>query len=118
VLKLAPRSFAAKRGTTISYTTSQDSTTTFSILKSSTGLKRGTRCVKAARGAKGKRCTLLTPLKPTFTRADLAGTVSFRFTARLGGTALRPGSYVLRATGANAKGKGNVLKAAFRIVRG
>jgi hypothetical protein len=44
--------------------------------------------------------------------------VTLRFTGRLGGKALRPGRYVLRATGANSKGAGNEVRAAFKIVKG
>jgi hypothetical protein len=130
-LRGAPRSFAAakagasiattkkaKVGTTVRYTTSEDSTTTFSIFKSSTGIRKGTRCVKATRGATGKRCARLVRQRPRFTHSDQAGTVTLRFTGRLGGKALRPGRYVLRATGANSKGAGNEVRAAFKIVKG
>jgi hypothetical protein len=116
-LKLAPRSFARAAGTTVTYTASQDSTTTLSVLKQTRGAKKGGRCVKASRRAKGKRCTRLVLMKPALSHADTAGTVSFAFDGRLGGKALRPGGYVIRARGANSKGTGNTVKASFKVVR-
>jgi hypothetical protein len=116
-LKLAPRSFK-KSGTTVSYTTSEDSTTTLSVLKSSRGVKKGGRCVKPSKVAKGKRCARLVLQRPTLTRVDVAGSVAFKFNGRLGAKALRPGSYVLRVRGSNAKGAGNTVTAPFKVVKG
>jgi len=68
-------------------------------------------------GAKGKRCTLLAPVG-SFSHDDHAGPDSFVFTGRVNGKALRPGSYVLRATGRNQAGAGAPVDKPFRIVKG
>ena len=86
-LKLSPTSFAAakkgasisasskkkpKVGTTITFTSDVDSATTFTVSQSTRGVTKGKKCVKPARGQKGKRCTLLVR-RGTFAMAHRAG---------------------------------------------
>jgi hypothetical protein len=107
-LKLTPAAFPAARrgasvaraatGTTISYTVSEASTTTFTVERASRGRK-------------------LIPLHGSFTHQDLAGTNRFHFTGRIGGRALRQGSYRLNATPKNGTGEvGQTKQTTFRIV--
>jgi hypothetical protein len=91
---------ASKRGgATISYTDSQAATTTFTVLKPQPGVKKGGKCVRPpnAKGkAKGKRCTRYVAVG-SFIHHDHAGANHFRFTGRIRGRKLAPGSYGLSA---------------------
>jgi hypothetical protein len=53
----------------------------------------------------------------SFTHADVAGANRFRFTGRVGGRKLRPGSYRLRAVARNAAGVGPPAFKPFHITR-
>jgi hypothetical protein len=83
-----------------------------------TGKGRKRRCVAQTRkNAKAKKCTRLVTLRGSFARSGLAGANSFRFTGRLGGKTLKPGTYALVATPmANGKA-GHAATATFRIKR-
>ena len=135
-LKLSPASFAAakkgasvaakpkrkaKVGTTITYSADVDSATTFTVTQVTRGTRKGKRCVRPARGLKGKACSLVVA-KGSFARAGRAGRVTLKFTGRLrsGKTtkSLAPGSYVLTVRGRNAKGAGKAVTAKFKIVKG
>jgi uncharacterized repeat protein (TIGR01451 family) len=116
-LKIAPAAFLAKKGTTISYTNSQDSTTTFTVAKRARGVKKGKRCVappKKKPKKKPVRCTRFLK-RDTFSRVDKAGPVSFHYNARVKGKLLKPGRYRLRAVARNAAGASLPLSASFRI---
>jgi hypothetical protein len=83
-----------------------------------TGKGRKRRCVVQTRkNAKAKKCTRLVTLRGSFARSGLAGANSFRFTGRLGGKTLKPGTYALVATPmANGKA-GHAATATFHIKR-
>jgi hypothetical protein len=83
-----------------------------------TGKGRKRRCVAQTRkNAKAKKCTRLVTLRGSFARSGLAGANGFRFTGRLGGKTLKPGTYTLVATPmANGKA-GHAATATFRIKR-
>jgi hypothetical protein len=83
-----------------------------------TGKGRKRRCVAQTRkNAKAKKCTRVVTLRGSFARNGLAGANSFRFTGRLGGKTLKPGTYALVATPmANGKA-GHAATATFRIKR-
>jgi hypothetical protein len=83
-----------------------------------TGKGRKRRCVaQTHKNAKAKRCTRVVTLHGSFARSGLAGLNSFRFTGRLGGKTLKPGTYTLVATPmANGKA-GHAATATFRIKR-
>jgi hypothetical protein len=83
-----------------------------------TGKGRKRRCVAQTRkNAKAKKCTRLVTLRGSFARSGLAGANSFRFTGRVGGKTLKPGTYALVATPmANGKA-GHAATATFRIKR-
>jgi hypothetical protein len=90
----------AKQGksATLTYTDSEAATTTFVVFRSSTGIKRGKRCVKRSEtNSHGRRCSLLSKLG-SFKHGDHAGANTVRLPARVGGRRLRAGTYVIRAT--------------------
>ena len=97
------------KGTTISYTDTQVARTTFVVRRpAGKGVLAHGKCVKPPRkrkgGSRGKSCTLYT-IFGSFTHADTAGANRFRFSGRLGGRALKPGSYQLVSAPTNASGK-------------
>jgi subtilisin-like proprotein convertase family protein len=136
-LKLSPKVFAARKkgasvaakskrkkpavGTTITYTTDIASSTTFTVQRIKKGVRKGKRCVKPAKGLKGKSCTRLV-LAGSFARRDGAGKARLKFTGRLASRgkktkALTAGRYVLRVQGRNASGAGKAVTAKFAIVK-
>ena len=111
-------SFKDKRlaplGTTVTYSLSAASTTEFFVEKKVVGRKvKGkckTRVTKANRGK--KKCVIFKPIKSGFAHSGAAGQNSFKFSGRIGGAALKPGGYRLRA------GAGGASKTAgFKIVK-
>jgi uncharacterized delta-60 repeat protein len=128
-LRISPRSFRAaprggsiaargrRTGTTVRYSDAQASTTTFTVLKSARGVRRGRRCVKPRRGGRhGKRCTRLVSLG-SFRHHDVAGANHFRFTGRVRRHRLAPGRYTLRAVPRFGGVGGRAAITHFRIVR-
>jgi hypothetical protein len=127
-LKLSPRTFRAapkgasitkkkKTGTTVSYRISLAATTKFTVESPQPGRKSGKKCVKPKRGKKGKRCTRYVVLKGSFKHAGKAGTNKFRFSGRVGGKKLRPGSYRLVAVASAGATKSKLKRANFKIIR-
>jgi hypothetical protein len=104
---LAATSNKPQTGTLVSYTDSQAATTTFTVLQSQSGVRRGNRCVKAPQHPPTKpgfkRCTRLVALG-SFTHTDRAGQNQLRFTGRISRRQLRPASYQLRAIARNPAG--------------
>jgi parallel beta-helix repeat protein len=132
-LALHPASFRAARsgptataaktatGTVISYSDSEPSRTTFTVLQPRSGVREGKRCVTAPRGKpKGKKrkgCQRLVALG-SFAHADRPGRNRLRFTGRIRGRKLRPGPYQLRAQAKSSAGKtSRPLTQRFRIKR-
>jgi hypothetical protein len=108
---------AARRatGALVSYGGTQPATTTFTILLASAGRQQGRACVKPAkRNRTRKRCTRYLNLG-SFTHTDIAGANRFRFTGRVGGRKLKPGTYRMRATPRNGAGAGPTAYTQFRV---
>jgi hypothetical protein len=104
---------AAPVGATVSYALSAAGTAEFSIERQTTGRKAGKKCVKqTATNKTHKKCSSYKLLKGSFSAAGAAGTNSFKFSGKLGGRILKPGSY--RLTGSAG---GVSMKAAFKIVK-
>ena len=99
--------------TTVKYTLSAAATVAFSVERKLPGRKVGKRCVKQTRANRTKkRCSRFKAVKGTFTHSGQAGADSFKFSGRLNGKALKPGSYRLVAkTGSASK------TASFKIVK-
>ncbi|MDX6697891.1 MAG: hypothetical protein QOE65_1288 [Solirubrobacteraceae bacterium] len=75
------------------------------------------RCAAPTRGNRGRpRCARVVTLAGAFTRAGAAGANVFRFTGRLGGRKLAPGSYRLVATPRALGLAGTSRSVAFRIL--
>ncbi len=122
-LTLSPSRFRALRtrasvvpvgksgGALVTFTLSRKALVEFTPERAARGVRRGRRCVAAAHGAHGRRCTRLIPLR-SFSRRATAGTHSFRFSGDLAGQALPPGHYELLAGV-----PGSSLSAPFTIVR-
>jgi hypothetical protein len=106
---LSPRTFAAapsgssvlaakrRYGTKVSYTLNSAASVRFTVVRSRRGRK--------------------TTLRGSFTLAGNSGANSFRFTGRLAGHKLKPGSYRLVATPSAAGKPGRAASAAFQIIR-
>lgn len=114
---------AAKRrptGATLSYTNTQKAATTITVLRGKPGVRVGTRCLaKRPSKSRGKprRCTRFVAVGKV-THADVAGKNSFRFTGRLGKSALTVGSYRLSAVARNsARQSSSARTLSFRVVR-
>jgi hypothetical protein len=129
-LKLSPAAFrAASRGasfarrhaprrpvgTTVTYTDSRAARTTLTVLEPIRGVRRGHSCRPAARGRHGARCTLYRALGHA-THADAAGANRLRFSGRLNGRKLAPGSYRLSLTPRAGSLTGGTVSAGFRIL--
>lgn len=106
---------AKKYGATVSYKDSQTATTTFTVLKESSGRTQGKACKKPSKANKhGKHCTIYTALG-SFTHIDVAGANKFHFSGRLKGKPLGKGSYKLQAVPHNAAGNGLAVSKQFKI---
>jgi hypothetical protein len=128
-LSLAPRKFGvanvggailsarkkatAPIATTVAYSLSAAATVTFTVERRLPGRKVGKRCVKQTRANRTKkRCSRFKPMKGTFTHSGQAGSNGFKFSGRIAGKGLKPGSY--RLVGKT----GSVSKAtSFRVVK-
>ena len=127
-LELTPSAFRAARsgasigraaaGAELSYRVSLPSITGFSVDRVISGSKQANRCVPYTPTVKrAQRCTRFVPVAGGFTHSDTVGANRFRFTGRLGGHALPPGSYRLDARPRNAiGGLGPAVHARFRII--
>src|SRR5207248_702549 len=108
----------ATTGTTISYQDTLAATTTFTVLQSSAGIRRGKSCVappKRPSRHRAKRCTRFRVMG-SFTHVDAAGANRPHFSGRLRGRKLKPGSYRLQAVARNAAGQSSAtMVASFRV---
>jgi uncharacterized repeat protein (TIGR01451 family) len=108
---------AASTGTIVSYQNTQVSTTSFTALRATPGVKKGKACVappKKKPKKKPKSCTRYLS-QGTFTHQDAGGAIRFRFTGRVKGKTLRPGRYRLRAVARTAAGAGNTVQKDFKV---
>ena len=129
-LTLAPSAFFAARsgatvsavaaskkkyGTKVTYRDSQAATTTFTVLLETSGRKQSKTCQKpSSKNKHGKRCTLLKKVG-TFAHTDIAGANSLRFSGRIKGKKLPPGTYELKAVAHDAAGNGEPVEKSFKI---
>jgi hypothetical protein len=105
----------------VTYTDTQAATTTFTVERMlGAGVLSHDRCVAPPHGkpAHGRRCARVSTIG-SFSHTDAAGANRFRFTGRVHGRALSPGSYELVSVPMNAAGmKGATHVNSFKIVRG
>jgi len=121
-LKLSPTAFvAAERGgptggtdgTKVTYRNAVASTTTFTIQRRKSGVRRNGRCV-ARSGRRGSSCPRYVSVG-SFTRTDVAGFNTFTFTGRIRGRALTPGRYRLLVTSRADGRTSTAVTITFRI---
>jgi hypothetical protein len=105
-------------GTKVSYKLSEAASAKFTVERAAKGRKKGKKCVAPnSHNRRRKSCRRYKRLKGSFTRASTAGANSFRFTGRLRGKKLRPGSYRLVMVATDSAGnKSKPKRAQFRIV--
>jgi CheY-like chemotaxis protein/DNA-binding beta-propeller fold protein YncE len=127
---LAPRAFAASssgssvqaariRGTRITYRLSEAAIVTFRVERVLPGRRVRGRCVAPTRANRTRsRCERYRTLPGSFRRTSQAGSNALRFTGRLAGRKLQPGSYRLVAVGQDPAGnKSQPTRRPFRIIR-
>ncbi|MBJ7457126.1 MAG: hypothetical protein JHC74_13810 [Thermoleophilia bacterium] len=128
-LLVAPRGFAALRsgpsarpagrrvaGTLVAFGTDRAATVTFRVARRVAGRRAAGRCRPLARAPRtAPRCTRIAPVRGSFTRPVPAGATRLAFSGRIGGRALAPGVYELRATPRADGLSGRTAKAPFRI---
>jgi hypothetical protein len=105
-------------GATIAYSDSEAASSTLTVQRPHPGFRSGRLCTtKPPRHHKGRvrRCTRFTAVGG-FTHADRAGANAIRFTGRIGGHALKPGSYRLVVTPRANRQIGNSASASFHIL--
>jgi hypothetical protein len=126
-LELKPSTFRAARsgasvarqkppiGTTVSYTLSTEATVAFKAQRAKKGRRRGGKCRRARKHARGRRCTRYVTLRGGFNVGGIAGVNKLRFTGRLSNRRLDRGRYRLVATPSIATKTGKPVRARFRI---
>jgi hypothetical protein len=126
-LKLKPSTFRAassggsvarKRtpiGTTVSYTLSTEATVAFKAQRARKGRRRGGKCRKPGKRARGRRCTRYVRVRGGFNVGGITGVNRFRFTGRLSNRKLPRGRYRLVATPRAGATKGKAATARFRV---
>jgi hypothetical protein len=108
--------FVAAVGGRVVYRLSEPSRVTFTVQRKAAGRKKGKRCVAPNRAPHGKRCNRFTAVRGNFGVDGVAGLNTFRFMARLGGKALKPGNHVLVAVARDAAGNSSKpVRHPFRI---
>jgi hypothetical protein len=103
-------------GTKISYTLSAAATTTFTVERKTTGRMVRSKCVARNRGNRRKPPCPRYVTVGSFTHSGKAGANKLRFTGRLRGSKLPPGSYRLTGVASNANGKSTAVTKTFTIV--
>ena len=116
-LRLRPGAFTPSKrgGTKVTYTDTQASTTTFTVLAAHRGrLQRGRCHAPTAKNVKGKACTLEVALGH-FSHTDIAGVNHLTFRGMLRRKPLPPGTYTLEAVASNANGTGKAIRLTFKV---
>jgi hypothetical protein len=108
-----PMVAVAARGAKLTITLTTAAKVTFSVVRRQTGVRVGKSCLARGHGRHGKTCTRTTTVAGTTAKSLAKGTSTLRFSARVGGHALKPGSYALRATPVRGKGRSTN----FHVVR-
>jgi hypothetical protein len=129
-LGVAPRAFRARKaggaifstrkkakaplGTLATYTVSGPATTVqFTVERKAIGrIVKGRKCARIFTSRNNRRCVFYRAVKGGFAHTGIAGQNRFKFSGRIGGKALKPGSY--RLVGSASSG---VKRASFKIVK-
>lgn len=99
------RSKGRAAGSDVSFTTDDAGTATIAILQQAKGKRSGKRCVKPSKKlAKKKNCKRYVTLSGSTKLTAVAGLNKFKFSGKVRGKSLKPGSYKLQLTLKNAAG--------------
>jgi DNA-binding beta-propeller fold protein YncE len=112
---------AKKTGATLRYTLNTAATVRFIVHQRLPGHEQGhgktTRCVAPTnRNRRAHRCTRTETLRGSFTHTGTSGANRLRFSGRLNGHKLKPGTYTLVATPTASGRTGRAIKVTFRII--
>jgi hypothetical protein len=111
------RASRARTGTLIRYRLDAAARVKFTVERAAPGRKVGRSCRRRTRSNRhARRCTRYSRVPGSFGDAGSVGRNSLRFTGRMGGRKLRPGSYRLVAIGRASGKKGKPAYARFKIV--
>jgi hypothetical protein len=109
----ATKKAKAPIGTTVAYSLTAKATTEFFVERKVAGRSVGGKCVKVTKANRAKRkCAIFKLNKSGFSHPGATGTNTFKFSGRVGGVALPPGSYRLVASAGGVK-----KTAGFTIVK-
>jgi uncharacterized repeat protein (TIGR01451 family) len=111
---------AAATGAIVGYRLNTAATTKFTVQKREPGVRKGKKCVappKKPPAKKPKKCTRWLT-RGSFSRKDASGAARFRFSGRVKGKTLRPGTYRLRATARNSSGASKLVTKGFKVKKG
>ncbi len=98
-LRVSPSAFRTARSARVSYSLDVAASVRFGVQRAAGGRRVGGRCTAPAKSNRAQpACTRLLALRGGFTRTRPAGADRFRFTGRISGRTLTPGSYRLVAT--------------------
>ena len=106
-------------GTKVSFGLSEPSSVRFTVQRKTAGRRVSGRCkARTKKNATKAKCTRWKSVTGAFTYAGKAGKNTFTFRGRVGGKALKPGSYRLSGTATDPAKNASVPKQkGFRIVR-
>jgi hypothetical protein len=106
-------------GTKVSFKLSEAASVKFTVQRKTKGRKVSGKCKSPSRSnRRKKKCTLWKSVRGSFTVSGTAGKNTFTFNGRIGGRALRRGSYRLSGTATDpAKNVSAPKRKGFRIVR-
>jgi parallel beta-helix repeat protein len=110
---------ARATGAAVTYTDTRPSTTAFTVLRARPGISLHGRCAPSRKHSLSRRARACTRYVTVggFTHTDGSGRNRFRFTGRVGGRKLSPGTYRLDATPRSGGTAGNTASAGFRILK-
>ena len=113
------RKSSAPVGTKVSFRLSEAASVRFTVQRKTTGRRSSGKCrTRTRRNRKKPKCTLYKSVRGSFTVAGKAGRNSFTFRGRIGGKALKTGSYRLRGTATDAARNVSVpTQKTFKIVK-
>jgi hypothetical protein len=105
-------------GTRIAYRANVGFTSTFTVQRATPGVRSGTRCVPRPRrvGSKARACVRWVGLG-NFSTTARAGANSLRFSGRIWGRTLGPGTYRLSAVPRSGSRIGSTVRVGFRVIR-
>ena len=117
-VSVSRRLFRARVGTTIRLTLSKNAKVRIVVARRSVGRRVGSRCVALTPVTRKRRPCVRYVTRGAFTSNRKKGASTVRFTGRLLGRFVPPGSYrfTLRATDSGGR-RSNVVRVAFRVVR-